>query len=470
MTDSKFRVRQQLIDHVKQLSTKTPRRFALITMRTFEDFKKFLAKINPDNFDYQGHFILVLIHGSIPEIQEIFDNLWKLQVYNVIVIFEDDHEHLSVVTFFPFRSSTDCSNTTPVLINEFINGTFTRDLTNIFPNKMENLQQCKVRVATSDHLPPHIYTKTMIDGSKRLAGRDFELINALSETLNFKIVFSFYEALGCFLTNNSAPTSALQNKSDVVIVNCYLRLKRLEVFDASTTYFTDKAVVLFPHESDLSSFEKLFYPLTLEAWIYLVVYLIIGIAVIFVISRQSKTIQNFVFGRNVKNPYINMLLGMLGTSQHLSPGNNFSRFLLMNFLIFAMIIRTVYQGKLFHVMQANLKYSEPQTIVEMLDRGYKLHIAEAFIALINNDARVKVIKNFYALKAMNQKIETLNAAGLIQYWYSLSFMQDFSSHKENPPKTLTFDHLSGCFEIWAGGCLVDGDKSHQNMVVSRLHA
>ncbi|KAL7016997.1 hypothetical protein ACKWTF_010216 [Chironomus riparius] len=63
-------------------------------------------------------------------------------------------------------------------------------------------------------------------------------------------------------------------------------------------------------------------------------------------------------------------------------------------------------------------------------------------------------KNFYLLKAMNRKIETLNAAGLIEYWYSLSFMQDLSSHEVNPPKMLTFDHLSGCFEIWTGGCLV----------------
>lgn len=63
-------------------------------------------------------------------------------------------------------------------------------------------------------------------------------------------------------------------------------------------------------------------------------------------------------------------------------------------------------------------------------------------------------KNFYLLKAMNQKIETLNAAGLIEYWYYLSFLQDFSNREVDPPKILTFDHLSGCFEIWAGGCLV----------------
>jgi hypothetical protein len=197
--------------------------------------------------------------------------------------------------------------------------------------------------------------------------------------------------LGCFFTNNSAAKSVQDNKSDVVIVDCYLRLKRLEIFDASTTYFTDKAVVLFPQESELSSFEKLFYPLTLEAWIYLVVYLAIGIAVIFLIERQSKAVQNFVFGRNVRNPYINMLLGLLGINQHKSPGNNFSRFLLMSFLIFALVIRTVYQGKLFHVMQANLKYSEPQTIFEMEQRGYKFHVAEAFVAFIPNSSRINVL-------------------------------------------------------------------------------
>jgi hypothetical protein len=391
MTDSKFRVRQQLIDHVKQLATKTPRRFALIAMRDYSDFKKFLSKINPDNFDYQGHFILALIHGQIPELKDIFENLWKLQVYNVVVIFKDVNRHLSVYTFFPFRSSSDCSNTTPVLINEFINGSFTRGLANIFPNKMENLQQCEVRVATSENVPPHIYTKTMIDGSKRLAGRDFELISALSETLNFKIVFNIFGTLGCFFTSNSGVQSVKDNKSDIVIVDCWLRLKRLETFDASTTYFSDKAVVLFPQESELTSFEKLFYPLTLEAWIYLVVYLAIGIAVIFVINLQPKNIQNFVFGMNVRNPYINMLLGLLGINQHISPGNNFSRFLLMNFLIFTLVIRTVYQGKLYHVMQASLKYSEPQTILEMEQRGYKLHVAEAFSSLINNNSKVKVM-------------------------------------------------------------------------------
>ena len=131
--------------------------------------------------------------------------------------------------------------------------------------------------------------------------------------------------------------------------------------------------------------------MTLVAWIYLIVYLTIGIAVIFVIERQPKVVQNFVFGRSVRNPYINMFLGMFGINQHKSPGNNFSRFLLMNFLIFTLVIRTVYQGKLYHVMQTNMKYSEPQTILELEDRGYKFHVGEAFISLINNSSKIKIL-------------------------------------------------------------------------------
>jgi len=62
--------------------------------------------------------------------------------------------------------------------------------------------------------------------------------------------------------------------------------------------------------------------------------------------------------------------------------------------------------------------------------------------------------NFYLLKAMNEKIEIFKAAGLIEYWYSLSFTQDFSKRAANPPKILTLHHLSGSFHVWAGGCLV----------------
>lgn len=63
-------------------------------------------------------------------------------------------------------------------------------------------------------------------------------------------------------------------------------------------------------------------------------------------------------------------------------------------------------------------------------------------------------KNFYLLQAINEKIEILRAAGLIDYWFLLSFSKEFGSKKSESPKVLTFSHLSGSFEIWMYGCIL----------------
>lgn len=60
-------------------------------------------------------------------------------------------------------------------------------------------------------------------------------------------------------------------------------------------------------------------------------------------------------------------------------------------------------------------------------------------------------KHFYLIQAMNEKIESLKVAGLIDYWYSSQFLKDFTKQQKSP-EVLTMHHLSGCFQIWASGC------------------
>lgn len=63
-------------------------------------------------------------------------------------------------------------------------------------------------------------------------------------------------------------------------------------------------------------------------------------------------------------------------------------------------------------------------------------------------------KNFYLLPTINDKIELLRGAGLIEYWHSLSFIEKSLNQQSNTPKILTMGHLSGCFIIWIGGCFI----------------
>lgn len=55
---------------------------------------------------------------------------------------------------------------------------------------------------------------------------------------------------------------------------------------------------------------------------------------------------------------------------------------------------------------------------------------------------------------MDDIIEYLKPAGLIEYWYLQSFNKKISKEVSDDRKQLTLDHLSGCFQIWVGGCVV----------------
>ena len=62
-------------------------------------------------------------------------------------------------------------------------------------------------------------------------------------------------------------------------------------------------------------------------------------------------------------------------------------------------------------------------------------------------------KHFYLIQAMNEKIESLKVAGLIEYWYSSQFLKEMTKEQKSPA-VLTMRHLSGCFEIWAVSCFI----------------
>jgi hypothetical protein len=58
------------------------------------------------------------------------------------------------------------------------------------------------------------------------------------------------------------------------------------------------------------------------------------------------------------------------------------------------------------------------------------------------------VKDFYLLEAMNEKIENLKSAGLVNFWLSQDIDEKISKVKAVIyPKVLTFVHLKGTFYI-----------------------
>jgi hypothetical protein len=160
-------------------------------------------------------------------------------------------------------------------------------------------------------------------------------------------------------------------------------------FEASTSYHSDQVIFIIPSGKNFTTLEKLIYPFELITWIAIGLCYLTGTFVIFIIKRQKKVIQGFVFGENVKNPHFNMLIGFIGGSQKISPKNDFARFLLMMLLIYSLVIRSAYQGSYFKLMQSEEKHKEVQSIDEMIEKDFKFYLTLTMADVFQEDERIK---------------------------------------------------------------------------------
>lgn len=68
---------------------------------------------------------------------------------------------------------------------------------------------------------------------------------------------------------------------------------------------------------------------------------------------------------------------------------------------------------------------------------------------------IYIPKNFYLTEALNEKIDNLKAAGLIDYWNTMSFEKGKMTQRESTqPKVIKVQHLTGCFQVWICGLLL----------------
>jgi hypothetical protein len=163
----------------------------------------------------------------------------------------------------------------------------------------------------------------------------------------------------------------------------------MKFFEFTSAYYDALIYFVVPPGRDYTSFEKLIYPFELTSWIFILMFLLIGIFVIFIIERRSIIIQNFVFANDVKSPYLNMLNGIIGGSQHVLPKYNFARFILMNFLLYSIVIRTLYQGSFFELLKSNKRHEPAQTIDEMIERDYKFFASEGIVDLLQSSEAIR---------------------------------------------------------------------------------
>lgn len=351
------------------------KRFVILLIASFTDFLEIYQKMSPKVFNFSGFYLIVLVDGKASELQNIFELFWKIQIFNVNIVSENESGTVLMETFMPFNDQS-CNNVNSVIINQYRETKFVNQFESVFPDKMKSLNNCPVRVSISNNTKPFVIVKQS-NNTLKFDGQDIKLITALSESLNFKIDYTFIGPVGYFYENGSAEGSLkvlIDSKADLSISYFLMKANRKKFFDSTTSYTSEPMNFVIPAGRDLTAFEKLVFPFSNAVWILIFACFTIGFLVIFIVAQTHAIVQNFVFGTGVKNSALNMFVGFIGGAQQVLPRRNFARFLLMSFLMYALVMRTLYQGSYYQLVQSNKRHNEVQSIDEMVRKDFKFYV------------------------------------------------------------------------------------------------
>jgi hypothetical protein len=118
-------------------------------------------------------------------------------------------------------------------------------------------------------------------------------------------------------------------------------------------------------------------------WICIGVTLVGSFFMIQLINCMSVQVQNFVVGRDIQTPTLNVANIFLNGLQHRVPGRNFARFLLIMFVIWSLTIRTCYQSELYKNLQSDLRKPRIQTVDDLIEKNFTLVYENGFEAYIS---------------------------------------------------------------------------------------
>ncbi|CRK90115.1 CLUMA_CG003833, isoform A [Clunio marinus] len=499
--------------------TERKRVFRIFIVSSYEGLTRIFNERSLKDILLNGHFLIILPKCENHDFEKFFDFLWNLRIVNVNIICAKTNQSVSVFSFMPFTQN-NCRDTKPILINQYQNGKFIKPSNFFDPLKIKDMKGCPVRVALTNSSEAVFYT-SMEKNKNKICGPDIKLISTLSKALNFKLNFTFIGHSGFLFENGTSEGPfrvLLDENADLAVGYWWLKTVRMKFFSSTVSYAQQPLIFIIPPGKPVTHLERLISAFSLQSWICIGLFYLIGSLVILFVQLKSPCVQEFVFGAGVTSPMFRMFSVFIGDTLNNLPKRNFARFLLMNFIIFTLIIRTVYQGSYFRQMRTFRHHKEVASINEMIEKyfyfysnpgmidillglpairervrelnnedlpeflkqittnpNFKAAYANAllftdYLNLKNSDESQHICKevfatnlpvviysltDFYLLNALDEKLITIIKAGLIDHWTRESCRQNVRKVQESiKPKVLTFDDLEGSFLVLIFGCLL----------------
>jgi uncharacterized membrane protein len=503
----------------KGLAKRFHKRKTLILVDNLAAFQRIQSFIVPRNYRSYGFHFFVLLNGNSSDLHEIFDMMWKKRIHSIFGLIRDESDDgVLFMTIDPFANPKKCGDTTPKMLNKFIDGSFVEKLQ--IKEKFGNLNLCPIRVSAFNENVA-AFKQIQSNGSAVICGHEINMIKTVSAALNFTLDLDFRDGESAFgmVYDNGTATGVLGDtmagRSDIALGDFYLKSSRMNFLDISESYLNYPIVFLIHKGEKFTALEKMLQPFSPTVWIFLLITFSIGVCVILMINYRFKKLRAFVYGEKVTSPMMNMLVVIIGSQQRKLPKRNFARFILMLFIIMCLVMRSIYQGSLFKFLQSDGRHKEIQSIQELVDKNFMVLLHEVNLDLIKeypelfalgiqvnhstisqsidqlmsvsdkvamfasevtfieysrdhrtfpytifseNYISMSVVmyyrRDFYLREAIDSKLQLIMSSGLLQYWLKEFDHRDEWKEEKVKTKVLTMDHLVGVFGLLLIGHLV----------------
>lgn len=244
-------------------------------------------------------------------------------------------------------------------------------------------------MAIASNSEPYIMIQQEPNGSLQLYGREKRFLDVLEEILNFRLSFT-YIGEETYDHMSTGPLRAVLDRHADMSANNWLKSSRLKFLDATTTYTNDHIVLLVPPGKALTAFEKLLYPFSSGVWMMILMCFAMGLVIIVPILRfGSGNVKSLVFGSKIKYPILNIFSAFIGSPQNALPVKSCARLLLMTFLMYSMVMRTLYQGSYYEFMKESIRHKEIQSLDEIVQKNFKLYVMPGIGDMFNDLRAIK---------------------------------------------------------------------------------
>lgn len=323
-----FTIGQNLTDSFIKLN-----KSSIIFVKSLDFFAKGAEKLRTKFFDYERfrHFIVIQNNPvNYYELRRFLDkktqNVTTSHLLNFVSVIVADIHHNKDLVLFQIGHRTSNSACFPLM--ESIN-IFSFKKMRWIKNEYEyggllDFRKCKLKIKCLRCVKAESYNPDKLREILKIVGQkmkfDFRITNLRSVDDEF---------------------------FDFELAQLFVQSDFYNVF----TFYDREMAFMFSNGERYNAYEKLMIPFDSEVWVLLVYSFMVGFFVIIIVRGAcNNSIQDFVFGSSVKTPAFNMIIAFFGQGQNILPKRNFSRYLLMLFTLFCLIIRTGYQGVQFELI------------------------------------------------------------------------------------------------------------------------